>query len=277
MVNFQNFYKLNTREDHFNLHKIFGSITLLHLIIRCSFWIIDGYMHLDNINANSHYKWLTPISLIPHIFLSLSSLLFHLPENRNYSYATIYPEFRLHSIFFAMRSIIIVFLFWLGKDYLYYFRCLVVLLTMLCADLATYFYSDKNYKTTTREMPNPLPQNIFIKYFYAISQVIGTMHCIFSTKVDQVFIILIPIQVAALLKTLNKKNIISTAEVNLYYIILLLSNFLYSKTNILPELGNLDGYQKHTITILFCILRFKYNINKYLLWSIVFCIYFLIY
>jgi len=268
MVNLINLYKLNTKEDHYNLHKIFGSLTLLHLIIRCYLWITDGYMHFDN-------GWITPISLIPHIFLSLSSLIFYLPETRNYTYATIYPEFRLHSIIFAMRSIIIVFLFWLGNDYLYYFRCLIVLLTMILADLSTLFYKNKNYKTTTREMPNPLPQNIYIKYFYSISQVMGTMHCIFSTKVDQIFIILIPIQVAALLKTLNKKNIISTKEVNIYYIILLLSNFLYSRTNILPELGNLTGYEKYFITFLFCLLRFKFNINKYILWSIVISIYYI--
>ena len=103
------------------------------------------------------------------------------------------------------------------------------------------------------------------------------MHCIFSTKVDQVFIILIPIQVAALLKTLNKKGIISTSEVNIYYILLLLSNFLYSRTTILPELGSLYGYQKHTMTFLFCLLRFRFNCNKYILWSIVFCIYYITY
>ena len=269
MVNSNHFYKLFTKEDHLNIHKIFGLLSLVHLLIRCYFWISCGYMHLDS--------YITPLTLIPHILLSFSSLFFRLPDKRNYAYATIYPEFRWHSIIFAMRSIIIVFLFWLGDKYLYYGRCLVVLLTMILADLATYNYKDKNYQTTTRSMANPLPQNIWIKYFYAISQVIGTMHCIFSTKVDQVFIILIPIQVSALLKTLNKKNIISTSEVNIYYIILLLTNFLYSRTNILPELGKLNGYQKHSLTFIWCLLRFKFNCNKYILWSLVFFIYYYTY
>ena len=259
-INIKNLYKLNTKEDYFNGHKILGIYCMVHFIIRCILWIKTGNMQFDS----SRYTFL---SIIPHLHLSISSLIFKLPHNRNKLIPIMYPEFRLHSIIFALRSIIITLLFWFNKQYLYELRAVIVILTMLLSDFATSHFED--YGTTTRDMPNNLQGRSFIRYFYAISQIIGTMHCLFSTKIDQVFIILIPIQIGAFLKTLAKKGIINTNNVNFLYILTLLTNFIYSRTNNILETGFLTGTEKHSLTILFCFFRFYYNTNKYLLWNII--------
>lgn len=262
-VNFKNLNKLFTQEDRYNIHKILGFTSLIHFIYRIKLWIEYGNMNFDS-------TIFTPLSLTPHLLLSLSSLLIKIPTKRNTNLPLIYPEFRLHSIIFAIRSIIIILCIWCGDKVL---RTFIVILTMILADQATEYYKNLNNGTTTRDMPNNLKGKSIIKYLYAVSQFIGTAQCIHSTRIDQIFLILIPIQVGAFLKTLARKNILTTNGVNFYYIITLLIPYIYTYTTNLKDNSHLTGLEKHIMTLFVIILRFKYNFNKYLLWSIVSLIY----
>ena len=80
-----------------------------------------------NLRNNSY----TPFLLMLHGLLSVSSFIFHVPLNRHKGLPMIYKEFRLHSIIFALRSVVCALSF-------YYKFSLVanvffINLTMLCA------------------------------------------------------------------------------------------------------------------------------------------------
>jgi len=260
--NTNNLYKLFTHEDHYNVHKICGILCLVHFIYRISLWFSTKNMQFDS-------SIITPLSLLPHACLSLSSLLIKLPSKRNTNIPLIYPEFRLHSIIFAFRSIIIMLIIWFNNPYLNITRPFIVILTMLLADKSTSYYKNLENGTTTRNMPNELKGKSLIKDFYGLSQLIATAQCIHSTRIDQIFLILIPIQVGALLKTLARKGILTTNGVNFYYIVTLLFPYLYTQTTNVIDVSPLSGIQKHIMTACIMFLRFNYNINKYILWYVV--------
>lgn len=263
-VKVKNLYKLYTKEDSFHFHKTCGIICLIHFLLRMWFWIKYGNMLFN-------HSIMTPISMLPHYFLSLSSLQFSISSNRNRLHPIMYPEFRIHSVLFALRSIVIVIIMWENKYQ--FLRSFIVIIIMICADLTSKHFEENN-GTTIRDMPNHFIYDKYMRLFFSVSQIYGTAQCIWSTKIDQVFIILIPIQIGAFLKTLAKKNIITTNGVNFYYTLLLLSNYIYSRTTNLPELGHLNGYWKHSIVFIVCVLRLYYNVNKYFLWGIVIIFYF---
>jgi hypothetical protein len=226
-----------------------------------------------------------------HALLSGTSFIFKLSSNRIRITPIIWPEGRLHSIIFAYRSIIIMYIFFIywytQYELLNYLRGIVVLLTIVCADNVTDYYKlylktlDQN-DSTMRKMPSPsyIPVIILnnLNIFYSISQIFATMNCIFAIDIDRIFIILLPIQIAMFLMTLAKKNIITSAGWHLWYSLALLTNYyipLYS--NKFPY----DIYEKiifFGLSLYFIIFRLKYNYNKYYLWiSIIFVHWILLY
>ena len=77
---------LFTHHDNYNLHKILGFLCLFHYFIRFYWLIMYGTMYLQ---YNSIYTWATPIC---HLFLSLSSFIFHVPKTRFDSKIIIWKE-----------------------------------------------------------------------------------------------------------------------------------------------------------------------------------------
>jgi len=284
--NFYNIFKLFTKEDanYYNIHKILGSITLTNYSYRFYLWYNYGEMFIKQDIFN--------ISLIFfHALLSGTSFIFKLSSNRIKITPIIWPEGRLHSIIFAYRSIIIMYIFFIywytQYELLNYLRGIVVLLTIVCADNVTDYYKlhvkslDKN-DSTMRKMPSPsyIPVKIMnnLNIFYSVSQIFATMVCIFAINIDRVFMILFPIQIAMFLMTLAKKNIISSAGWHLWYSISLLTNFYIP---LYPNKFPYDIYEKiifFSLSLFFIIFRLKYNYNKYYLWiSIVFIHWILLY
>ena len=101
---------LFTHEDVFNAHKIFGIPCLLHFIARTLSvpfrpWADMGFTP----------SAFTLVFFFWHLMLSLTSLVFKLPKVRIKEGSRIWPEFRLHSIVFACRSLACLCLVWLEK------------------------------------------------------------------------------------------------------------------------------------------------------------------
>ena len=90
--------KLFTKEDPVHIHKTLGIVSLLHFFYRFYLLFYHGSMFL-----NSHLD-VGMVSL--HGCLSVSSLAFHIPKKRHSTLPMIYPEFRLHSILFGLRSVV---------------------------------------------------------------------------------------------------------------------------------------------------------------------------
>ena len=247
-----NINKLFTHEDKFNIHKILGMICLSNFAYQ--FYNLYMYrtviLNINNINL-----------LLFHTLLSTSSLIFKISSSRHNKLPIIYPELRLHSIIFALRSIICCF------DISLLYKMLTCFITMILADIVTHFLKKG---TTIRSLPSSEFMNdedrSKLKYHYSRSQISATMFMLGNQTTS--FLTLLPIQTAPLLMTLVKKNIIHPHYFYVFYTLSLwLNSFSYFSST--------PGW---LIVHIICIniasfLRFENKVNKYLTWSIVFIIY----
>lgn len=247
------FYKLITHEDGYHVHKILGIFALTNFCYRYASYFRHGTMFLD-----TQYGL---YSLVLHALLSVSSLMFHIPSVRNMSHPMIYPEFRLHSIVFALRSIACSFLHYYNAEPILIYG--VCILTMLSADFITWTHKKMSIGTTMRCMPYPEEFSIEtrrdITKMHSYSQIGATLYMLGNMETS--FAPLLAIQTAALLMTLVRKNIIDAKTWHALYSLSLWSNYL-----LLPSLG-LGKFL--LIQLLFHIhyfYVFPYRINKYLAW-----------
>ena len=259
VIKLKNIYKLSTKEDYKFIHKFFGISCLLNFIYQFYYLFTYGNMNLDNNKS-------TPIILFFHSALSLSSLIFHVPKNRHQGLPMIYKEFRLHSIIFALRSVICSLLFYYKISMIYnYF---VINLTMILADIITYKYKVSN--TTMRGMP--FEKNIgekekkSVTLMHSCHQFSANLFMI--TNINSAFSPLLAIQLAAFLMTLVRKSIISPLDWHRFYALSLWINiFVYWSFN--------DLRQPITVilgTYIFTYLRINCRFNKYLVWNCLFII-----
>jgi hypothetical protein len=253
------YYKLNTKEDPYFIHKALGIFSLVNFGYRYYLLFFYGSMFI-------HKK---PEMLLVHAGLSVSSLIFHIPKKRHATLPMIYPEFRLHSIVFALRSVICCFIHLYVERFALYYKMIACFITMLSADLITKHYFVEG-DTTMRAMPYSTEINVFdqrsITYFYSYQQISATLFMLFNS--DSAFSPLFAIQIAAFLMTLVRKNIISPNTWHICYSLSLLINIFILKTLLLSEIILLL-ITNH----LFILLRFTLKINKYISWACIFCIF----
>ena len=258
MLRDTNIHKLVTKEDPIHLHKILGLGSLINFIYRYYLLICHGSMFLDTP---------TDLALIGmHGLLSISSLIFHIPSRRHKSLPLIYPEIRLHSICFGLRSIICCFIDYYGGTYKLYYKICVCFGTMITADVITKYVAEPG-NSTMRDMP-------FSEYvtdkdkrevtlFHSNSQGSATISMLFN--IDSAFSPLFAIQIAMFLMTLARKSIIRTNTWQLVYSLSLMINiFLFYTMSLSQVIFMVIG------TFLFPLLRIQLRINKYIVWSIIF-------
>lgn len=221
--------------------------------------------------------------IVMHMTLSVSSLAFSIPRNRIRKLPMIWPEFRLHSIIFACRSLLSMICFWfntqLGVTYFHYARGMIVLLTLASADLVTMYYKKHDMllpgETTMRSMPFPegtSPTVISVtNFYYSVSQVLATMNMLFVSGMDYPFVVLFPIQLAAFLMTMVRKSIITAGEWHILYGGSLGLNYLYALVR--PTDNVVSPLLYWILASTFVMLRFRYHVNKYLLWSGIVCVF----
>jgi len=261
MINTENIHKLATKEDPYHIHKFFGSICFINFIYQFLYVLSHRKTHMDNS--------IGVILMGVHAILPISSLIFHIPNIRNQTGPMIYPEFRLHSIIFSLRSIICFYLCYYQTNIVY--RMGVCILTMISADIATYMTSHTSDKTLIRAMPFnenvPLELQKKIKIFQSSCQIGATLYMLGNTHTT--FLTLYGIQLAAFLMTLVRKNIIKpNIWHRLYCIFLIFSVFGFYTLPISFVLKEVVLY------LLFIEVRFSYNLNKYIAWPLFFALYF---
>jgi hypothetical protein len=274
LLNIENLHKLSTKEDPAYIHKILGGICMTNFLYQYYHIFIYGKFNLDNPLG------LYLVSL--HGILSISSLIFHIPSIRNRSAPMIYPEFRLHSIVFGLRAVFCFYLSYFKLHFIY--KIAICYLTMIFADITTYYYNNtantanttntantaNTANTTMRNMPFneniPLKLQKKITHFNSSMQIAATLYMLGNT--NSAFFTLYPIQLAAFMMTLIRKNIITNIIWHRIYSFLLISNiFCYFSLPISFI------FIKILLFYLFIQLRFKLQMNKYYAWSIVFLIY----
>ena len=267
--------KLFTLEDsrYYHAHKIMGMYCLLHYLYRLWCYGMYGSMLLEGGGVGP------ALSLVPHLLLHVSSFQFHLSSKRNKSYNIIWPEMRWHSMIFAYRSIIALYVMMLVPAYwLPYSRSTIVMLTMVAADYATHYYKEKEMveKSDSTMRGNPYPAGTpewfrkSLNMFYSISQVFATSN-ILVCGMGSIFLVLIPIQTSSFLMTLERKGYISQFGWHAWYTAALLLNYMYAIIH--GTEGHAEwfgGVSLYQLTVIgFCLLRFRFNLNKYVLWSVV--------
>jgi hypothetical protein len=266
-----NLGKLITKEDghYYHFHKILGVLSLAHYFYRTYLLLTTGSMQFDS-------SYFTPLCIVIHMLLSISSFIFKISETRIQSAPMIYPEFRLHSILFAYRSLIVMLLMWAAKRYdvvfPLYLRGVVVLLTMVGADLVTRRY--KHQGTTMRAMPFPeytsesMRNNL--NTFYSVCQICATAQVLFSYHLDEVFAVVFPIQIAAVLMTCVRKSIMTAGAWHYYYSLSLLTNYFVGPWagwfNPAVTPGGLFFPSALAVSLLRLNVR---GADKYVLWGIV--------
>jgi hypothetical protein len=255
-----NLYKLFTKEDHFNIHKLLGISTLAHYLYRFFLLIIyrDTYL-----NKDKH----TPFFLLLHSLLSLTSLIFHIPKNRIKGKPMIYPEFRLHSIIFALRSSICSLCFYYNLPL--YFNIIVCFITLFLADIITL-----HYKSITKTMRNmPYNKNIPETEVKKINRIYGEMQILATLfmlgNINTSFTPMFSIQIASFLMTLVRKSIIGENSWHLLYMTSLIMNIFSFITLDIKQFIII-----YFLSYLFIFLRFENNFNKYISWFICFSLFY---
>ena len=273
LLNIQQFHRLSTHEDaaYFHFHKGVGFLILGHFIWRIMTWIIYGDMYFTD-------DFYTLAWIIIHAVLHITSFQFNIQTRRNKTYNVIWPEMRWHTMLFAYRSILAMLIQWhANKGYLPnyvadYSKGIIVLGTIFLADSVTQYYKRKNLlenkDSTMRGNPYPscTPQwyiNLH-NLFYSISQVLATLNVLCHKDMGKLFLILLPIQTAPFCMTLVKKGIIDQAGWHMYYTLALLMNYVYCTVREYPPIIPCKIYWG--MAVLFSILRFGANTNKYVLW-----------
>ena len=259
VLKIRNLFKLVIREDPNFVHKIFGMSCLINFIYQFTYLFKHGHMNL----MDNRY---TPLIILTHAALSLSSFIFHVPFNRHKGLPMIYKEFRLHSIIFALRSVLCVLCFYYELSLV--FNVFFIYLTMVYADIVTKLYEAET--KTLRGMPfgKDIKEEDTKKvtYMHSVQQFRATMFMI--GNIESAFAPLLAIQIAAFLMTLVRKSIISELDWHrLYAISLWLNIFVYWSFNSIdtPIYLILGVY-------LFDYLRAKQGHNKYLVWNYIFLI-----
>lgn len=170
----------------------------------------------------------TPLGILLHLALSSSALQFHVPVKRMDLKPVIYREFLLHSLIFAARALMVMVVCYAQPFGHLYLRMAVVLLAHYLADLVTDKYGKYNPKTMRgmpySNTPEWLEKRMF--QFYSVSQLFATYACL-NAHMDQVFLTVLPIQLAALLMTLARKKLISTTSWHVWYAGALALNWVY--------------------------------------------------
>ena len=258
-MNLENLPKLATKEDPYHIHKIIGSLCMINFFIRHALLYLYGNMFFHN-----SYNMST-IAL--HGILAISSLFIHIPALRNPAKPMIYPEYRLHSIVFSLRSVVVCFLVYNGAHV--FWKMSMCYVTMIAADIVTYFYNPNNQNgSTMKNMPYDSRISSWDKSQITLmnsSLQIGATLYMLDT-VDSAFSPLFGIQFAAFLMTMVRKSIISA---NTWYILYAFSLWISSGFY-------LSHFTSDFIIILvplfylYVEVFFSIKLNKYISWTIVF-------
>jgi Cytochrome b5-like Heme/Steroid binding domain len=267
--------KLFTKEDPIGVHKYLGVFCLLHYIFRY------GQMYFGDVTAgfgSLRSSLVAPICLIPHLFLSLSSLIFHtVPRERVVGKPMIWQEYRVHNIAFGVRSCLCTWLAWFSAYHQHHpsYRrlavigsCAVALSAQIVADIGTHHLRPHELESTTATVPfwegcSPRTQKR-IKTFYAYSQFMATLACIAVANPAWGFGVLIAIQLASLLMTLVRKGILDARGYHIGYTISLIVPYF---------VGIRSGFRMRVWEFPLMMLMGgavfnlrRFGMNKYMLW-----------
>jgi hypothetical protein len=256
---------LFTHEDTFNVHKLFGFPVLLHFIVRTLSVFRRPFADMG--------FTATPFTLgliLMHLSLSISSLIFKLPKKRIAEGSRIWPEFRLHSIVFACRSLACMAIVWVEKAHnltpMYWANVAVCFATLIAADVATSSVDPVSRSNTIRG----LDTSAAYKFAFSFMQFLGTTGCMFGLRAFAgQFAIVFIIQTYAFTLTLRRKNLVSHRATVFIYSYQLSIGAAVAQIEIWQAGGAQALFMFPCVAACAMLLRVGLGLNKYLVWAIV--------
>ena len=148
------------------MHKLLGLSCLVHFFYRFAQFLHGAV----DMGFDASTDGATLGCLLVHTALSCSSLIFQLPTKRIKEGSRIWPEYRLHSIVFACRSLACMVLtvgerMAAADSPCYALNALIVLGACAAADAASQSVDAAARSSTIRELAAPPP----LKFFFSVS------------------------------------------------------------------------------------------------------------
>lgn len=243
-------------------HKTLGYLALAHFLIRYGLYVTTGSMYFTK--TSSDVWW-----ILGHLALSISSFLFPVRKNRNFSNQIIWRELQLHNIVFSARSCAILINHIYFPEATIFSRFCIVMTFHLFADIVSHYYREG---TTMRDTSwdgkwVPIVSKPYFDLFYAYSQFGATIVLVVSREfiMEHAFMILFAIQLSTFLMTLRLKGIIDNDMWHLLYTASLLCNYYIG--------ADKPNYHIFFLQVAFFLWRIVWRKNKYVGWAILFFVY----
>jgi hypothetical protein len=196
---------LFTKEDPYHVHKTLGFLSILSFMVRLCF-VGEADMGFARFPG-----WTLP-TIVLHLSLGLSSLVFKIPERRISEGNRIWPQFRWHSNCFVVRHSLIIILYWAEQHVLhcapiYWANSAIVFFNLLCVDAVNAMVKDRS--NTIRD----LQAHPVAKYFVSAMQFIAMTDCIAGLRRASLhYYIILVVQLMAFMATLRRKNVLVGAR-----------------------------------------------------------------
>jgi hypothetical protein len=252
--------KLFTNEDDKQVHKVLGILSLVSFFYRYFYvYPTTGTLGFDG-------RWIDHATVLLHLALSTSSLIFHVIRRRLLNRPMIiWEEYRLHAIVFSTRCLSVyamgTFRPFAGTLLERAMIPIVVLAHHIGADLITEKYGSKDGVTTVRVHDGHRAEIKTVLRFYAFYQFTAlASHLTPNARLaDLGFNTFIAIQSSAFLMTLYRKGIISEVSHAFWYTACLVVSLFH----IFRNCGDAMFIAKLAGAY---ILRTDFKMNKYVLW-----------
>ncbi len=248
---------LVTHEDPFHIHKMLGVASLVHFVYRFS------QIGPSDMGFGDGPE--TAALLGMHALLSVSSLVFHIPRKRIREGSRIWPEYRLHSIIFAIRSIVYCLLVWqerrTGAEPNFTTNYALVFATICAADIASWYHRDVK-SGTIRDMQAPG----WVRFFFSLMQIHATTAILIGVRrVTAQFCIVGIVQLTAFMMTVRRKNLIAHQTwITLYGCLLIAGCVGMVDNHKYASYKGMGGAIGNAAVI----LRVGFGFPKYVLWGL---------
>jgi len=252
------FKKLFTPEDEYLIHKSLGLLCL------CSYFYRYFYVLPREGNLAMNGSLFDHLTLLLHFLLSSSSLIFHVLKARQPTRPLIiYEEYRLHAIVFTLRTCLVSLVgFYCQTMEVIPRRFVLAGVFVACHLLVDRITAVHGTKGVTAVRNDGVLTFKYLGLFYSFYQMaaLGSSITWNSRVADLGFNALVAIQSSAFLMTLKRKNLIRWYSHAFWYsLALALSYYVMYRTL---------GPRFFVYPALLFSLRARFNINKYVLWSV---------
>jgi hypothetical protein len=208
--------QLITKEDPYHVHKILGILCLISFVFRF-YNVGESDMGFDL------YPHLTIPTMLLHFSLNLSSFLFRIPKKRITHGGRIWPEYRIHSLVFVTRSLMVMAWYLLerycGWEPNYFVNYAIIMFTFLINDMTSLYVIEEKYQSNSVRGLDMRPT---FKFLFSMAQFNATANQLLGMRRFTIpFLVLFPVQTTAFIGTLQRKNLIGYIGLLLYAIVIL--------------------------------------------------------